>query len=270
MKSRSFKDYWEGNKYITYREYLNKYGRVTKLEKIILDDPNNEWEWNSISKNNKISLNFIREFYMLVNWDIVSVRNDINEEFIIEFEKKVNFKKINTKKLSIEFIRRYRHFLNWDILSTHISEKYYYEFQSYINWDIISEKDIDEDFVGKYQKFLNWDIISEKDILPESFLLKFIHKLNLNKIHTKVLFTLLVYKININRIQSWYKRIIINRKLNNVVSNVMTLSKKNILYKNINKIRKYSIKKYSLLIVLIHILLVSAIIDYINYGVSTF
>jgi len=60
------------------REYLLKHGKIDK------DD------WCKILAHQKLSENFILEFFDKVNWNLISVYQKFSENFIEEFRDKAN------------------------------------------------------------------------------------------------------------------------------------------------------------------------------------
>ena len=99
-----------------------------------LDDVN----WESISIDQKLSEEFIREFQNKVEWFYISEYQKLSENFIREFQNKVNWFLISIyQKLSENFIREFQNKLNWRIV---------YKFQK-LSPEFINEFDlkIDED-----------------------------------------------------------------------------------------------------------------------------
>lgn len=269
MKIKTFKDYWETKSLITLREYIKKYGKTSPLEQRILQKPYDEWSWDHISINIKeISLNFIKEFYEYVNWGLVSERYDLNEKFIIEFEQKINFNKINYNNLSIYFIRRYKHLLDWNKLSKEdkLSEDFYEEFQNYINWDIISNRYLSENFIRKFPNKVNWDFISTRNDLSTHFLLDFHDKFNYNILHITSFTFLMNCKFYVNKIQKWYKLILLDRKKQILLDKVMKTSKKNLLIKSISNYNNFSPKNKHLCLKTLGYFSLSIVILYTYYN----
>ena len=84
-------------------EYLNKeLGTDYKsLDKV---------DWRMVSKNHKLSEDFIREFQDKVAWTSISRKQKLSESFIREFENKVAWEYIlKHQKVSEDFIREFKY-----------------------------------------------------------------------------------------------------------------------------------------------------------------
>ena len=123
----------------------------------------NDVEWFDISKYQKLSEDFIRDFRNEVNWGYISQYQQLSEDFIREFSHRVNWRCISyIQKLSEEFIR---------------------EFQDNIDWFSISKyQKLSEDFIREFADKVDWGYISAHQKLSESFIREFKDKLNLNLI----------------------------------------------------------------------------------------
>ena len=123
----------------------------------------NEVKWFDISKYQKLSEDFIRDFRCEVNWSYISLYQKLSENFIREFKNKVDWSWISQiQKLSEEFIR---------------------EFQDNIYWFSISKyQKLSEDFIREFADKVDWGYISAHQKLSESFIREFKDKLNLNLI----------------------------------------------------------------------------------------
>ena len=79
-------------------------------EEFIRTIPNNDYEWDLICQNQKLSVNFIKEFYDKMYWLGLSLNKNLTEEIIREFYNKMDIEKIisHSEKyinLSEEFIQ---------------------------------------------------------------------------------------------------------------------------------------------------------------------
>ena len=102
----------------------------------------NKLDWNYISKYQKLSEDFIREFQDKVDWYFISIYQKLSEDFIREFQDKVNWDCISIyQKLSEDFIREFQDKVNWDWVSIYLklSEEFIREFKDKVNWYSISE-----------------------------------------------------------------------------------------------------------------------------------
>jgi hypothetical protein len=66
-------------------------------------------DWKCISKDQKLSEDFIREFQHKVDWKYISRWQTLSEKFIREFQHKVDWKYLpKYQKLSKKFIREFQ------------------------------------------------------------------------------------------------------------------------------------------------------------------
>ena len=69
--------------------------------------------WCDISRNQKLSEEFMREFKEKINWCIISYNQSLSEDFIREFKDEVNWDEISIhQKLSDEFVEEFKEKLN--------------------------------------------------------------------------------------------------------------------------------------------------------------
>ena len=91
-----------------------------------------EIDWEKVSRYQKLSENFIREFKDSVNWYWISRRQSLTENFIREFKDSVDWNGISYKqKLSEPFIREFKDSVDWAAISYHqkLSEEFIREFK---------------------------------------------------------------------------------------------------------------------------------------------
>src|SRR5574344_1767555 len=99
-----------------------------------------EVNWYYISKYQKLSEDFIREFQDKVYWNRISIYQKLSEDFIREFQNKVDWISISIyQKLSEDFIREFQNEIDWDYISLYqkLSEDFIREFNLKIdenNW----------------------------------------------------------------------------------------------------------------------------------------
>ena len=66
-------------------------------------------DWYDISRFQKLSEDFIREFQHQVWWERISYRQKLSEEFIREFQNRLDWRGISLhQKLSKDFIREFQ------------------------------------------------------------------------------------------------------------------------------------------------------------------
>lgn len=89
---------------------------INKLEDIPIE---HNFDWDDISKYQKLSEDFIREFHNKVNWNMISKYQKLSEDFIKEFENKVDWDNISMfQKLSEYLIREFHNKVkNYSILN---------------------------------------------------------------------------------------------------------------------------------------------------------
>lgn len=74
------------------------------FENFVREHKNMNFDWDNISKNSKLSENFIKEFKHKVNWKKISQFQTLSEQFIEEMKDYVTWDKIaKYQKLSPEF-----------------------------------------------------------------------------------------------------------------------------------------------------------------------
>ncbi|CCU55591.1 tryptophan repeat gene family [Choristoneura biennis entomopoxvirus] len=109
------------NYYICYK-YI-------EFKKFIYDTNIN---WSNISRCQKLSEDFIREFKDKVDWYNISIHQKLSEDFIREFKYKVNWCRISIyQKLSEDFIREFKNKVEWSniSISQRLSEDFIREFK---------------------------------------------------------------------------------------------------------------------------------------------
>ena len=143
-------------------------------------------DWNNISKHQKLSENFIREFQDKVNWCNISYKQKLSEEFIREFQDKFNWESISrNQKLSEDFIREFQCEVDWESISKSqkLSEDFIREFQDKVHWSRISESQkLSEDFIREFQYKVNRFSISIYQNLSEDFIREFKNKVDWDRI----------------------------------------------------------------------------------------
>lgn len=166
------------NKSITQRvnEYLG-----TDYKGLITEE-----QWEDISKHQKLSEDFIREFQDKVDWWYISSHENLSEIFICEFQNKMNWCTISAcQKLSESFIREFQDKVDWEWISKYqkLSENFIREFKNYVYWYCISKyQKLSEGFIREFKYKVSWYCISKYQKLSNEFIEEFKDKLDLNKI----------------------------------------------------------------------------------------
>ena len=116
--------------------------------------------WGYISKCQKLSENFIREFQYKVNWSYISRYQKLSENFIGKFQTNVNWDYISEhQKLSENFIREFQNKIEWFYISKcqKLSEDFTREFQDKVYWsNILLFQNLSEDFIYEFKDKITW------------------------------------------------------------------------------------------------------------------
>ncbi|HNW65784.1 MAG TPA: hypothetical protein PKO10_01065 [Aliarcobacter cryaerophilus] len=161
---------------------------IAKDYNIVFSDENDikickKIKWDCISKYQKLSEEFIREFADKVDWYNVSAYQKLSESFIREFANKVYWRDISYKqKLSEEFIREFSDKVDWYWISFYqkLSEEFIREFADRIDWHHISMyQKLSEEFIREFADKVDWNNISRYQKLSESFIKEY--KLTISK-----------------------------------------------------------------------------------------
>ena len=90
-----------------------------KIIKLTEKYPNKPWNWNAISKNPNITMNFIEKYQDKPwIWDCIYINPNITMDFIEKYQHKpCNWKWISmNKNITIEFVEKYNDKLNFKFL----------------------------------------------------------------------------------------------------------------------------------------------------------
>jgi len=133
-------------------------------------------DWLSISKYQKLSENFIREFKDNVDWPLISSYQKLSEDFIREFKGEVSWYWISLyQKLSEDFIREFKHKVNWLYISAYqkLSENFIREFRDKVDWLYVSgHQKLSEDFIREFKDNLDLDSIRDNWAYKDAEFLK--------------------------------------------------------------------------------------------------
>ena len=120
-------------------------------------------QWVDISKYQKLSESFIREFQDKVDWYWTSKSQKLSESFIREFQDKVDWYWVSKyQKLSEDFIREFENKAGWVYISAY--------------------QKLPESFIREFKDKVNWYWTSKSQKLSNEFIEEFKDKLYLNKI----------------------------------------------------------------------------------------
>ena len=99
-------------------------------------------QWDCISRHQKLSESFIREFQDMVDWENISEYQKLSDSFIREFQDKVCWHYIsNCQNLSEELIREFEHKLEWYWISKcqKLSNEFIEEFKNRLDLNKIED-----------------------------------------------------------------------------------------------------------------------------------
>ena len=140
-------------------------------------------DWTSLSRHNRLTEDFIREFKDKVDWDVISVYQHLSEDFIREFKDKVYWAGISEyQRLSEDFIREFADKVDWDYISKYqrLSEDFIREFKNRVDWDWIAKhQHLSEDFIREFADRVDWYRISTYQYLSKEFIDEFKDKLDM-------------------------------------------------------------------------------------------
>ena len=112
-------------------------------------------DWSSISKNQRLSNDFIYEFRNNVDWDMISRHQELSETYIRVFKDRVN----------------------WYLVSRYqtLSENFILEFSDRVNWEMITRyQSLSEDCIlNNYRKVVWYWIINDSNKYSKEFIEKF-------------------------------------------------------------------------------------------------
>ena len=128
------------------KKLIKKYKLDCSIEEFQDKD---EVNWNRISKSQKLSESFIREFKDKVNWNRISYKQKLSENFIKEFQDKVDWK----------YISEYQKF----------SEDFYKEFKDKISIDRLKKNKNMKDNIETITKVVFKDLDKKEQIIDNRF-----------------------------------------------------------------------------------------------------
>ena len=140
-------------------------------------------DWTSLSRHNRLTEDFIREFKDKVDWYFISFYQHLSEDFIREFQDKVDWYWISVdQQVSESFLREFKDKVDWFGISKyhHLSEDFIREFAYKVDWDNISAyQHLSEDFIREFADRVNWRAISAYQRLSYKFIDEFKDKLDM-------------------------------------------------------------------------------------------
>lgn len=133
-----------------------------KIRKLAADDDNNHLNWKCISKNQRLSCEFIYEFKDRVDWDSISRYQTLSETYIRIFKNKVNWHLVSRyQTLSEDFILEFSDRVDWEMITRYqtLSEDFILNNYRKVVWYWIindSAKKYSKEFIEKFKKKVGW------------------------------------------------------------------------------------------------------------------
>ena len=117
----------------------------------------NDVAWHSISRCQKLSEDFIREFQDKVIWQYITIKHNLSEDFLKEFKKKIDWSSVFRFSIDVseDLLRECSDVINWNTLSecNKLSEEFIEEFKDKINWIALlcnNQVTYTDEFIKKY------------------------------------------------------------------------------------------------------------------------
>ena len=138
---------------------------IEELLKTLGLENENQIDWIDVSRNRKLSENFIEKHANQVDWFYISMYQKLSEDFIEKYKDKVNWSCISIcQKLSEDFIDKYADKVDWYYISTFqkLSESFIERHKDKVDWDSISmQQKLSEDFIEKHKNNLEMDLVND-------------------------------------------------------------------------------------------------------------
>ena len=151
------------------------YGNIYKLNRIIanyhlpqkkirkLANDNNVYlDWKCISRNQRLSCEFIYDFSDKVDWDSISRHQTLSETYIRLFKNKVNWHLVSRyQTLSEDFILEFSDRVDWEMITRYqsLSEDFILNNYRKVVWYWIindSANKYSKEFIEKFKKKVGW------------------------------------------------------------------------------------------------------------------
>lgn len=132
--------------------------------------------WYSVSRNQKLSEDFIRDYSEKLNWEYITSSQELSEDFVIEFSDKIYWYDYSAnKKLSKRILEKctkkisWSSFFRYNVADEYIFSKYQKEVLKNM-WYVCEYQKLPESFMRKYSEELHWSDICRHQILSEEFM----------------------------------------------------------------------------------------------------
>ena len=138
---------------------------MEELLKTLGLDNENQLDWFDVSRNRKLSENFIEKYKNKVNWISISMHQKLSEDFIEKHADKVDWDCISeSQKLYEDFIEKHKDDVNWFWISMYqkLSENFIEQHKNDVDWYWISKyQKLSKQFIEKYKNNLNIRVIKD-------------------------------------------------------------------------------------------------------------
>ena len=125
----------------------------------------NQIDWFDVSRNRKLSENFIEKHANQVDWFYISMYQKLSEPFIEQHKNDVNWDWISMyQNLSEDFIEKHKDDVNWFWISMYqkLSENFIEQHKNDVDWFYISEyQKLSKQFIEKYKNNLEMDLVND-------------------------------------------------------------------------------------------------------------
>ena len=144
--------------------------------------------WEAITKYQKLSESFMRDYRGRLNWRYLPVYQDMSEKFIKEFLDKFWWGDFPYEKLSEDFISELSDVVCWQEVSKrkkNMSREFIEKWAHRLDWfNLCYFNKVDSDLLSKYAYRLNfqWDVLCDRQNLSEDFIREWKDKMNFGKL----------------------------------------------------------------------------------------
>lgn len=163
---REFEDKIDFNRFFYQREVGQKV-----VEEFINKDREKKINWNSIIRNNALSVSFIRLHLCQMEkgtwhfWNTISEHQKLDENFLIEFKDKIDWRMASrTQVITEKIMEKCADKLNWNALIKHditLTEEILEKYEKYFDWStwsiIIQYQNVSEEFLEKRMMKIPWE-----------------------------------------------------------------------------------------------------------------
>lgn len=122
--------------------------------------------WACISRWQKLSENFIREFKQKVRWTNIVLYQNVSLDFVLEHKKKVNWVEVSMEKLTEEQMEKYKDLLEWvyvcGINTIVMSDEFIKKHEKYMVWGELRHRHLSKDLKMRYGHLIWGGYVEDK------------------------------------------------------------------------------------------------------------